>query len=62
MGRFTWRLQLGCLCPTGFHLNMLAIDVVVLSWLTHLCNIARRSGLVPLDCQSKVVVEEESFS
>ncbi|TWW81738.1 hypothetical protein D4764_01G0015530, partial [Takifugu flavidus] len=33
-----------------------ALDVVGLSWLTCLCNIAWTSGAVPLDCQTGVVV------
>ncbi|GAA6067179.1 uncharacterized protein LOC106910031, partial [Tachysurus ichikawai] len=33
-----------------------SLDVVGLSWLTRLCNIARRLGTVPLDWQTGVVV------
>ncbi|KAK3523485.1 hypothetical protein QTP86_033979, partial [Hemibagrus guttatus] len=33
-----------------------SLDVVGLSWLTHLCNIAWRSGTVPLDWATGVVV------
>ncbi|KAK3521856.1 hypothetical protein QTP70_018587 [Hemibagrus guttatus] len=33
-----------------------SLDVVGLSWLTRLCNIAWRSGTVPLDCATRVVV------
>ncbi|KAK3575180.1 hypothetical protein QTP86_020916, partial [Hemibagrus guttatus] len=33
-----------------------SLDVVGLSWLTHLCNIAWRSGTVPLDWATRVVV------
>ncbi|KAK3573223.1 hypothetical protein QTP86_015134 [Hemibagrus guttatus] len=33
-----------------------SLDVVGLSWLTHLCNIAWRSGTVPLDWVTRVVV------
>ncbi len=33
-----------------------SLDVVGLSWLTRLCNIAWRSGTVPLDWQTGVVV------
>ncbi|GAA6083977.1 receptor-type tyrosine-protein phosphatase F-like, partial [Tachysurus ichikawai] len=33
-----------------------SLDVVGLSWLTHLCNIAWRLGTVPLDWQTGVVV------
>ncbi|KAK3505725.1 hypothetical protein QTP70_020346, partial [Hemibagrus guttatus] len=33
-----------------------SLDVVELSWLTHLCNIAWRSGTVPLDWATGVVV------
>ncbi|KAL7857954.1 hypothetical protein AOLI_G00180560 [Acnodon oligacanthus] len=33
-----------------------ALDIVGLSWLTHLCNIAWTSGTVPLDWQTGVVV------
>ena len=33
-----------------------SLDVVGLSWLTRLCNIAWQSGTVPLDWQTGVVV------
>ena len=33
-----------------------SLDVVGLSWLTHLCSIAWQSGTVPLDWQTEVVV------
>uniref|UniRef100_A0A3Q3JAD5 Reverse transcriptase domain-containing protein n=1 Tax=Monopterus albus TaxID=43700 RepID=A0A3Q3JAD5_MONAL len=33
-----------------------SLDVVGLSWLTHLCNVAWQSGTVPLDWQTGVVV------
>ncbi|KAK3564675.1 hypothetical protein QTP86_024820 [Hemibagrus guttatus] len=33
-----------------------SLDVVGLSWLTRLCNIAWRSGTVPLDCATGVVI------
>ena len=33
-----------------------SLDVVGLSWLTHLCSITWQSGTVPLDWQTRVVV------
>ncbi|TWW78306.1 hypothetical protein D4764_11G0004270 [Takifugu flavidus] len=36
--------------------SLKALDVVGLSWLTRLCNIAWTSGAVPLDWQTRVVV------
>ncbi|KAK3526422.1 hypothetical protein QTP70_025454, partial [Hemibagrus guttatus] len=36
--------------------HLKSLDVVGLSWLTHLCNIAWRSGTVPLDWATGVVI------
>ena len=33
-----------------------SLDVVGVSWLTYLCSIALQSGIVPLDCQTGLMV------